>query len=94
MRLHCQPTTRANISGCHYPELGNGLLDRFCRPMQMVQKHLCLGGGRGGSTNLADWTHVMQVDCAYPSGMAIVFDPESKNYSRRFYRLAPLSTVP
>jgi len=46
------------------------------------------------STNLGDWTPIMMVNCVYSNGTATVMDPASGNFSRRFYRLAPLSSVP
>ena len=37
----------------------------------------------------------MRVDCGYSnSSSPTVFDAAAENYARRFYRIAPLSTIP
>src|SRR5262249_25234514 len=62
--------------------------------------HLTVNGQPGvsyalqASVNLADWTPIVQVSCPYSNhGAVVLMDPASKDYPRRFYRLAPLSTV-
>jgi Carboxypeptidase regulatory-like domain len=44
------------------------------------------------STNLANWVPVLSFACT--NGVMDVFDPDAKNLSSRFYRLAPPAAVP
>jgi hypothetical protein len=44
------------------------------------------------STNLADWVPILSFACT--NGVTDVFDPDAKNLSSRFYRLAPPAAVP
>jgi hypothetical protein len=44
------------------------------------------------STNLADWTPILKFTCT--NIPTLITDPASTNFSRRFYRVAPLSIVP